>query len=88
MIGFLRLFVIEAVLAGLSYWLIRVYLTSLRRESLEKSWDRGEAGGAMPREAFVENGMAEFERGWLRRMLWLVVLVPYIVVGGLIWFVN
>ncbi len=88
MIGFARLLVIEAVLALLSYWLLRLYVTSRKRESLENAWDRGEAGGAMEREPFIEAEMAAFAQSWPRRLLWLVVLVPYIVVGALIYFVN
>ncbi len=88
MIGFARLFLVEAVLAALSYGLLRVYITSLRREALEKQWDAGEAEGGLDRAAYVEAGMEAFARGWLRRGLWIVVLVPYIVVGALIWFVN
>lgn len=88
MIGFARLFIIEAVAAAVSYWLLLIYLRSLRREALEKAWDRGEAVGALDRAPYVEAGMVEFEQSWLRRMLWLVVLVPYVLVGGLIYFVN
>ena len=87
MIGFARLLLIEAVLAALSYWLVRLYVTSRKRETLEKAWDEG-AGGDLERDAFIEAGMTAFAQGWLRRALWLVVLVPYLVVGALIWFVN
>lgn len=88
MIGFTRLFIFEAIAAAVSYGLLLIYLRSLKREALEKAWDRGEAGGALERAPYVEAGMAEFEAGWLRRMLWLVVLVPYVLVGALIYFVN
>jgi len=88
MIGFTRLFIFEAIAAALSYWLLLIYLRSLRREALEKAWDRGEVDSPLDRDPYIEAGMAAFEESWLRRMLWLVVLVPYVVVGALILSVN
>lgn len=88
MIGFARLLLIEGLLALCSYWALRFYVTSRKRESLENAWDRGEAGGAMEREAFINVEMQDFKKSWLRRLLWLVVLVPYLIVGAVIYFVN
>ncbi|PTV96418.1 hypothetical protein C8J27_102212 [Rhodobacter aestuarii] len=88
MIGFTRLLLIEAALAFVTYWALRLYITSRKREALENAWDRGEAGGAMEREPFIDVEMEAFKKSWVRRGLWLVVLVPYLVVGALIYFVN
>jgi hypothetical protein len=87
MVGFGRLMVLLAVMAAAAYWVLRLTLTSRKREALEAAWNEG-AGDALGHDAYVQAGMEAWERSLPRRLLWLVMLVPYTVVGTLIWFVN
>lgn len=90
MIAFLRLAAIGFVVLTVVYWLISVYSRSLRREALEKRWDEEQAEGAAPgdRDAYIEAGMLEYERGLRRRLIGLVYIVPAVVVVLLIWLNN
>lgn len=67
--------------------ILRVYLRSLRREALENAWDRGE-GGALSRDDYVAAEMVRFDRSLLLKIIALVYVLPVIVVGGIIYFVN
>jgi hypothetical protein len=82
MIGFLRLFVVGLVALTLLYWLVALYARSVRREALEKEWDRDRP--TPDRDAFVAEGMARYRRSLRRRLIWLVYVLP--VVGALVTF--
>ncbi|MFN4129401.1 MAG: hypothetical protein ACK4GC_06255, partial [Paracoccaceae bacterium] len=90
MIGFLRLFVFWAVFSGLAYWALLIYARSLRRESLEKQWDAAPPDDATPetREAFIAQGMDAYEGSLRRKLLWGVIVLPFIAIGALIYLVN
>lgn len=67
--------------------LLRVYLRSLKREALEKAWAEG-AGGGDSQEAFMAREMAAFDRSLLLKIVALVYVLPVIVLGTIIYFVN
>lgn len=74
MIGFLRLFVIGFVLLTILYFMISLYSRSVRREALEDEWERDRP--TADRDAFVAEGMAQYERSLRRKLIWLVYVVP------------
>ncbi len=89
MIGFLRLAVFAAALAGGAYWALLIYFRSLRREALEKDWDTApQAEGPAARDRFIEAGMADYEHSLRRKLLWGVLVLPAVVIGLLIYLVN
>lgn len=90
MIGFLRLMVFWAIFAAIAYWVLLIYSRSLRREALEKEWDTDPPEGATDdgRDAFVATGMAEYEGSLRRKLLWGVIVLPFIVIGALVYLVN
>lgn len=90
MIGFLRLVVFGALGLGIAYWLMLVYMRSLKREALEKEWAEAEAEGQEigPRERFVGDGLAAYEGSLRRKLIWLVVIVPICVFGLLLYVMN
>lgn len=90
MIGFLRLMAFWAVFAAVAYWALLVYSRSLRREALEKEWDANpqETVDAAAREAFIEQGMADYEHSLRRKLLWGVIILPFLAIGLLIYLVN
>jgi hypothetical protein len=90
MIGFLRLMLFWAVFSAIAYWVLLIYSRSLRREALEKEWDANHPADAGPqgRDAFVEQGMAAYEGSLRRKLLWAVIVLPFIAIGLLIYLVN
>lgn len=76
MIGFARLIILGLIGLTVLYWLVRVYGRSLRREALEKEWDAVQGAGLGLRDAFVEAGMAVYEKSLRRKLVWLVYILP------------
>lgn len=90
MIGFLRLAIFGVIGAALAYWVLLIYARSLQREALEKDWARDHPGdGDSPaRDAYINEGLAAYERSLRRKVLWLVLVLPAVVVGTLIYLLN
>lgn len=90
MIGFARLMVFWAVFAAVAYWALLIYSRSLRREALEKQWDAAPPEDASPetRKAFIERGMHAYEGSLRRKLLWGVIVLPFIAIGLLLYLVN
>ncbi|PYF11224.1 hypothetical protein C8J30_103320 [Rhodobacter viridis] len=87
MIGFGRLLVFLAIMAVSGYWVLRLSLASRKREALETAWNDG-AGDALDFDAYLQSGMAAWESSLPLRMLRLVMLLPFAVVGALVYFAN
>lgn len=91
MIAFLRAMILLLLLEAGFYLLLRVYIRSLRREKLEKLWDRQNpdmAGDNPQREAYLTREMADFETSLRTRLLWLVFILPTLTVMGIVYLVN
>lgn len=88
MIGFLRVAFFALIGLTVLYWLLSVYARSTERERLEKRWDTSPPEGAPDREAFIAEGMADYERSLRRKLIWLVYIVPMVVVAVIIYIVN
>jgi Ca2+/Na+ antiporter len=86
MIGILRLVVFGFIALSVIYLLVTIYARSVRREALEKEFDAGGIEGS--RDAFIEAGMKEYHGSLRRKLLLLVYVVPMVVVGLTIYFVN
>ncbi|WP_376877329.1 hypothetical protein [Albirhodobacter sp. R86504] len=88
MVALLRLGVFGLVILTVIYWIMRLYLRSLRREDLENDWDREHPQDRVGRDAFVEQGMADYAKSLRVKLVWLVYIIPVTVVGVLIYLVN
>lgn len=86
MIGAIRLAVFGFLFLAVIYLLVSIYSRSVRREKLEKKWDNEIKTG--DRDAYVEQGMQEYEAGFRKKLIILVIIVPILVVGGLLYAVN
>ena len=81
--AFVRLVVLGFVVLSVLYVLISIYSRSVRREKLENRWseefpdNKDEAA----RNAFVEQGMSEYNAGIRPKLILLVYVVPAVVVG-------
>ena len=66
-------------------------LRSLRREALEKEWDRrhpGRAGPTAERDTFVRRSMRGFSKTLRARLVGLVLVLPLVVIVTIIVYVN
>jgi hypothetical protein len=88
--GFIRLVVVGFVVLTVIFVCVSLYSRSVRRERLEKEWDANAPDGAdiAARNAYVEQGMAEYFSGFRRRLVLLVYVVPTVVIGVLIYVMN
>lgn len=91
MIAFLRLIGLVLVVELIFYALIYIYVRSLRREGLEKEWDRRHperAGPGEERDAFVRRSMLGYSRTLRARLVGLVLVLPLVVIVTIIFYVN
>ncbi len=91
MIAFLRLIGMVLVVELIFYALISIYIRSLRREALEKEWDRRhpERAGASPeRREFVRRCMTGFSRTLRARLALLVLVLPLVAFVAIVVIVN
>lgn len=88
MIGFLRLMIFGLVGLTIAYWLMLIYMRSLRREDLENEWDEVSGEGLPPRDTYIDEGMSGYEHSLRRKLVWLVVIVPICLFGVLLYFMN
>jgi hypothetical protein len=76
---------------GLSilYLMVSVYSRSVRRERLEDQWAENNPGGDLSgRDAYIEQGMANYERGFRKKLIALVYVVPIIAVATIFYLTN
>ncbi len=86
MIGIFRAAIFGFIGLSVIYFLVSIYSRSVRREKLEKRFDAG--GVAGERDAYIEDGMRDYEKGLRKRLIWLVYIIPMVVVGVTIYLVN
>ena len=86
MIAIIELVVFGFIGLSVMFLVVNIYSRSVRREKLEKQYDAG--GGAGERDAFVAQGMAEYDHGLRKRLIWLVYVIPALVVAGTVYLVN
>ncbi len=91
MSAILRLLVFGFLALSVVYVLVSLYSRSVRREKLEKAWDsdparEGTATG--DRDAYIKAGMAAYETGLRKKLIWLVYVLPALAMGLIIYFVN
>ena len=88
--AFLRLMLLGLIVCTAAYLLISVYSRSVRREKLEKRWDADHAGQPDPeaRRTYVETGMARYEKGFRKKLIWLVYIVPLVIMAVIYYLTN
>jgi len=87
MIALIRLAVVSFVLMTVVYFLVSIYSRSVRREKLEKRWDAEppEGADAAARDAYIEQGMQDYQSGLRPKLILLVYVIPAVfVIGALI----
>lgn len=86
MIGFLRLGLMAFFVSLVAYFMLSWWSRSVRRGKLEEEWDQEIKTG--DRAAFIEEGLEEYDVSLRRKLILGVFVVPYLVIGLLIYIVN
>lgn len=86
MVALMRLLIVGGIALGALYIGLSWYFRSAHRERMEKDWEA--AGRPGDRAAYIEEGMAQYERSLRRRLLWLVFILPVTALGLVIWLTN
>jgi len=88
--GLLRLLLLGFVGLSVVYIAVSIFVRSLRREALEKEWDRdhSEEEDENARESFVDQGMADFNKGLRPRLLLLIYVIPAVFIVGVLILTN
>lgn len=86
MFALARLAVVGFVVLTIVYVCLSWYSRSVRRDKLEAEWD--EEGMTGDREAFVDEGLREYDGSLRRKLIWGVYIIPVTAVITLIYFMN
>jgi len=86
MVALARLLIFGGIALGLLYIGLSWYFRASHRAKMERDWEA--AGRPGNRAAYVEAGMAQYERSLRRKLLWLVFILPVSAVILIIWFTN
>ncbi len=88
--GLIRLIVLGFIGLSVIYFAISIFSRSIRRERLEKEWDANppEGGDLLARDTYIEDGMAEYEGGFRKKLIVLVYIVPPLFVVAILYLTN
>ncbi|MEE9428669.1 MAG: hypothetical protein V3V25_11020 [Paracoccaceae bacterium] len=84
--GIVRLGVFGFLALGVIFILVSIYSKSVQKEKLEKRWDSEVKTG--DRDAYIKDGMTDYEGSLRKRLIWLIFVIPVLVVGGLLYATN
>ncbi|MEP3346850.1 MAG: hypothetical protein ABJN34_09445 [Litoreibacter sp.] len=82
----LRLSIIAFIVMLIVYFILSAWSRSVRRGKLSEEWNDGEHTG--DRDAFIEQGLQEYDGSLRRKLILGVFVVPYLVIGVLVYVVN
>lgn len=91
MIALIRLSFMALIGLSLLYVLVSLYSRSVRREKLEHRAEDEIAAGTLAesdRDAYIRDGMAQYERSLRRKLIWGVIIIPVIAIVGLVYVMN
>lgn len=84
--GILRLGFFAFLVMLVVYFVLSAWSRSVRRGKLGEEWD--EEGMTGDRDAFIETGLAEYDGSLRRKLIFGVFIVPYAVIGILVYVMN
>ncbi|EPX80650.1 hypothetical protein [Litoreibacter arenae] len=82
----LRLTVMAFIVMLIVYFILSAWSRSVRRGKLAEEWDEEIRAG--DRDEFIEKGLAEYDGSLRRKLILGVFVVPYLVIGVLVYVVN
>ena len=84
--GLLRLGFFAFLIMLIVYFVVSWWSRSVRRDKLSAEWDK--EGMTGDKDAFVEAGLAEYDGSLRRKLIFGVFVVPYLVIGVLVYVIN
>ncbi|WP_321186406.1 hypothetical protein [Aliiruegeria sabulilitoris] len=81
-----RLLLILFVVLSVVYVSLSFYSRAIRRDKLEEEWDEEIRSG--DREAFIREGLEEYDGSLRRKLILGVYIVPIVLIGIIIYFTN
>lgn len=84
--GVIRLFAVVFVVLTVIYVSVSLYSRAVRREKLEREWDEEIRVG--DRNAFVREGLRDYDTSLRRRLILGIYIIPVAIVGTIIYLVN
>ena len=84
--GIIRLSVIAFIVMLVVYFILSAWSRSVRRGKLAAEWDEEVRTG--DREAYIEQGLTDYDGSLRRKLIFGVFVVPYLVIGVLVYVVN
>ncbi|MGH1424829.1 MAG: hypothetical protein ACRBBU_08880 [Pseudooceanicola sp.] len=86
MFAFFRLALIGFVILSVIYGVVSLYSRQVRRGKLKRQWeDDGRPGD---REAYIREGLEDYDDSFRRKLILLIYIVPLAVIGAIIYLVN
>lgn len=88
--GLIRLLVFGFLGLSIAYLAISFYSRSIRKEKLEDRWveDHPGDGDSPEREAFIHDGMVEYQSGIRPKLILLVYVIPALAALLLLYLIN
>lgn len=86
MLALARLIVIGGVFLTLIYVALSMYSRSVRRDRLRREWE--DTGRPGERDAFVEEGLRDYDVSLRRKLILGVYVIPVTVVSVIIYLTN
>ncbi|MET4127916.1 hypothetical protein [Roseovarius sp. MBR-6] len=86
MVALMRLLIFGLILLTGVYLGLLWYFRAKRRGRMAQDWQ--EAGRPGDRDAYIAEGMAQYDRSLRRKLLWLVYILPVTAITLLIWLTN
>lgn len=86
MFGLARLLVIGFAVLTVIYILLSLYSRAVRRSKLKAEWD--EEGMTGDRDAFVDQGLQDYDKSLRRKLILGVYVVPVVVMTVIIYLTN
>jgi len=84
--GLIRLAIIGFVVLTIVYVCLSFYSRAVRRGKLEAEWE--EEGMTGDRDAFIDQGLEEYDGSLRRKLIWGVYIFPVAFVMILIYVIN
>ncbi|MFY0679128.1 MAG: hypothetical protein JXR13_01005 [Thalassovita sp.] len=86
MFALFRLLTLGFVVLTVIYFAVSLWSRMTRRRKLGQEWDDDIKTG--DRDAFIRDGLKEYDHSLRRKLILMVYVVPVTVVGLIIYFVN
>lgn len=88
--AFVRLVVFGFLALSVIYLSVAIYSRSVRREKLEKAWaeENPASTDTTGRDAFIANGIADYNASYRPKLVALVYVVPTVIVAAIVYITN